>query len=197
MINIGYTPGCPGCRAAANDLKHRPHTAECRIRLEKAMLEDEMGSNRIKEAKAREDAFLEQQIRIADEASRPMIPTRQAEPEGATPPTPVAGEPRIREAPMPENPSEPRIRDPPNMTWEQITEENDFHDVVNNDAEMYDAIGNIPSDSDNMADQMMSIVQNHMSEVWSVPRVTNLVHKFGLNAGFAYDLLTHDETGKP
>ena len=76
-------------------------------------------------------------------------------------------------------------------------EENDFHEIVNNHAEMYDDSENTPSNIDNMADQVMAMVQNHASEVWSVPRVTKLAHKFGLNAGFAYDLLTHDETGEP
>ena len=115
----------------------------------------------------------------------------------ATPPTPVAEDAERRHDPMPDNPPEQRIMDPPGMTWEQIMEENDFHDIVNNDAEMDDAIENIPSDSDDLADQVMSVVQSHVSEVWSVPRVTKLAHQFGLNAGFAYDLLTHDETGEP
>ena len=126
LINFGYTPGCPGCREAANDLKHKAHTFECRVRLEKAMLEDEMGSNRIKEAKAREDALLEQQVRIADEASRPMIPMRQIEIEVATPPTPVAGEPRIVDSTMPDNTIEPHIRDPPSMSLELMLEEHGF-----------------------------------------------------------------------
>ena len=65
-----------------------------------------MGSNPIKQAKAREDAFLEQQIRIADEASRPMIPMKHDEPKGATPPIPVAKDSRIRDATMPDNPLE-------------------------------------------------------------------------------------------
>ena len=68
---------------------------------------------------------------------------------------------------------------------------------MNNDAEMYDASEDIPPDSDNMAGQVMSIVQNHVSEVWSVPRVTRMAPKFGLSAGFAYDLMTNDENGQP
>ena len=51
LVNYGYTPSCPGCYAAANDRKHRAHTADCRARIEKAMLEDEGGSNRVKDAK--------------------------------------------------------------------------------------------------------------------------------------------------
>ena len=34
------------------------------------MLADELGSNRVKDARAREDPYLEQAVRAADEASR-------------------------------------------------------------------------------------------------------------------------------
>ena len=62
LINDWYTPGCPGCQAAANDFRYKPHTVACRQRLETAMLADDLGSNRVKEAKAREDAYLEQAV---------------------------------------------------------------------------------------------------------------------------------------
>ena len=41
LVNFGYTPGCPGCYAAANEKKYRPHTGECRRRLEEAMTADD------------------------------------------------------------------------------------------------------------------------------------------------------------
>ena len=37
------------------------------------MLEDEAGNNRVKEAKAREDSYLEQKVREADEIARPEL----------------------------------------------------------------------------------------------------------------------------
>ena len=40
LVKYGCTPSCPGCYAAANDRKHRAHTADCRARIEKEMLED-------------------------------------------------------------------------------------------------------------------------------------------------------------
>ena len=70
LVNNGYTPGCPGCLAAANDRKYKPHTINCRQRIEKAMLEDEDGSNRVKEARHREDAYLEQKGHEADGAAK-------------------------------------------------------------------------------------------------------------------------------
>ena len=73
LINYGYTTSCPGCLSAANDLRHRPHTAACRKRLEEAMLADELGLNRVKDARVREDADLERAVRAADEASQPEL----------------------------------------------------------------------------------------------------------------------------
>ena len=67
------------------------------------------------------------------------------------------------------------------MSREDILSENNFHDIVNDDSEMYDAIDSIPLDADGMADQVMAVVQNHASEVWSPPRITRLASKFGLN----------------
>ena len=52
-VLYGSPPWRPGCYAAAIDRKYTPHTAECREIIEKAMLEDEEGTNKVKEAKAR------------------------------------------------------------------------------------------------------------------------------------------------
>ena len=35
---------------------------------------------------------------------------------------------------------------------------------MNDDSEMYDAIDSIPLDADGMADKVMAVVQNHVSE---------------------------------
>ena len=43
---------------------------ECRQRLEKAMLVDEAGTNRVKEAKHREDAYLEERVRRTNEDTK-------------------------------------------------------------------------------------------------------------------------------
>ena len=85
----------------------------------------------------------------------------------------------------------------PTLSWEERLQENDFHDVLNMDDEMYDEIENIPMTDDNIADQMLGIISNHVSEVWSPPRVTKLAHEFGLNPGFSYDIMTNDENGEP
>ena len=84
------------------------------------------------------------------------------------------------------------VNEPRQLSWDELLEENDFHDIVNDDAEMYNDIEEIPIDSGDLADQVMAVMRNHVSQVWSQPRVTSLAHEFGLNAEFAYDLLTCD-----
>ena len=75
--------------------------------------------------------------------------------------------------------------------------ENDFHDVVNQDQAMYDDINSVPGDSDDMVASIIGIVQKHVSEVWSPPRVTALAKQYGLNPGSAYDIETSDSNGSP
>ena len=186
LINYGYTPGCPGCQAAANDFRYKPHTIACRKRVEEAMLADDLGSNRVKDAKAREDAYLEQAVRAADEASGRIRDQ---------PATDHSIQPNLHEVPVDD--SVPANNAPKPMRWDEMLEENDFHDIVNDDTEMYDAIEALPMDSEDLADQVINVVQNHVSEMWSPPRVTKLAHRFGLSAGFAYDLTVNDENGNP
>ena len=84
-----------------------------------------------------------------------------------------------------------------NLCWKEDLEENKFHDIVNDDSEMCDAIDRTPSDSDGMANQEMSIVQKHVLEVWSPLRETRLESQFGLKPGFTYNLVVNDEGGNP
>ena len=154
------------------------------------------GTNRIKEAKLREYADLEEQLRRADaenkeEADRqrslessPMVTTAETE--------------RTVEKDSREVHIEPNARDTEqSMTWEQRLEEHHFHDVVNSDDQTYQDIDDIPMDSEDVADRMISMIQNHVSEVWSHPRVTKLTSEYGLSPGFAYDIEVNDENCTP
>ena len=51
---------------------------------------------------------------------------------------------------------------------------NNFHDIVNADDEIYEAIDSVPMDQEGMADTIIGMVHNHMSEVWPPPRVNKL-----------------------
>mgnify|MGYP000930717893 FL=1 len=121
-------------------------------------------------------------MRAADEASKAEASQIPARAEVA-----LDGR-RSVEPETPIGPAAPATNTSGELKWEDILNENNFHDVVNDDTEMYDAIDSIPLDADGMADQVMAVVQNHVSEVWSPPRVTKLAGKFGLSPGFAYDL---------
>ena len=71
------------------------------------------------------------------------------------------------------------------------------HDIVNDDEEMYGEIGDVSIEDQDMVNQIIGIVQNHVSEVWSPPRVTKLAHEYDLKPGFSFDIQTNDENGKP
>ena len=74
---------------------------------------------------------------------------------------------------------------------------NNFHDLVNQDQNMYEAIDAIPNDQDDMVSAIIATAQRHVSEVWSPPRVTALAPEYGRLPGSAYDIETNDELGQP
>ena len=52
----GFTVGCPGCEAIECNLSvRRGHTEECRLRIEKAMADSDMGREKLQRAKERLD----------------------------------------------------------------------------------------------------------------------------------------------
>ena len=105
LVNHGYTPGCPGCYKAATDTKHKQHTAACRERLAKALIEDENEAHRMIEAQEREDAFLENAIREGDThvENNSAVSPRSDMPDASVPPaTPIM-------PPVAESSTEPRV----------------------------------------------------------------------------------------
>ena len=75
---------------------------------------------------------------------------------------------------------------PEPSNWDEALNENNFHEIVNDDADMYEQIEAIPADDDNMVNSTMTIVRNHISEVWSPPRVTEFASEYGLSPSFSY-----------
>lgn len=145
----------------------------------------------MKDARAREDAYLEQAARAADEASKAESSQIPARAEVA-----LDGR-RSIDPETPVGPAAPATNTSEQMSWEEALNENNFHDIVNDGSEMYDAIESIPLYADGMANQVMAKAQNHVSEVWSPPRITKQASQFGLNPGFAYVLENNDENGNP
>ena len=60
------------------------------------------------------------------------------------------------------------------IDWNDRLMENNFHDIVNADDEMYEAIDNVPMGQQGMADAIIGIIHNHVSEVGAPPRVNKL-----------------------
>ena len=74
------------------------------------------------------------------------------------------------EAPEPQAPGQnaPSAVSAP-TSYEHMLNENNFHDVVNQDQDMYDAIDAIPIDQDGMVNSIVATVQRHVSEVGHRP----------------------------
>ena len=67
LKQIGYTPGCPGCRALQTRRTRVGHSDECRKRAVDAMKDTAIGRERITAAKRREDEFLARAFQESDE----------------------------------------------------------------------------------------------------------------------------------
>ena len=58
----GYTPGCGGCEfLETGNGQRQNHTTECRERMEALLENDEAGQQRLREAKDRQDLWIEKQ----------------------------------------------------------------------------------------------------------------------------------------
>ena len=144
-------------------------TSQCVEIIAKALMDDEAEAHRSIDAREREDAFLEKAIMEGD--------IRVDNNVAAAPNTPMTGSPM----PPTVTPPTPRMEsmDPAPITHEEVLDENDFHEIINQDQEMYDAIEAVPIGSDDMIGSIVAVVQRHVSEVWSRPRVTKLAHEHG------------------
>ena len=160
-------------------------------------MEDDTGNNRVKAAREREDAYLEEKIREGDlDPNREHRAVKQhrevSDQVQNQPATPVS-------VPMEEavQTQQEQTMDRNPTTWDERLMENDFHEVVNADDDMYDAIEAIPMDQENMVNHIIGIIHNHVSEVWSPPRVNALAAEYSLTPGFSYDIQVNDENGEP
>ena len=61
--------------------------------------------------------------------------------------------------------------------------ENVFHEIVNDDEGMYAEKRDVTIGNHNMVYKIIGIVQNHVSKVWSPPRVTKLARELMLKHG--------------
>ena len=134
----------------------------------------------------------EGEIPAAASRSVPTPPTPQEDPV-QTMPNPVQQE---IEVPVLRESSEEQVLRNANY-WNRQLDEDNFHDIVNEDDQMYDDIDAAPVDGDNMVNQILAIVKNHVSEVWSPPRVNKLAIQYGLQPGFSYDIQVDDDNGIP
>ena len=74
---FGATAGCEGCKAAIRGGGVRPHTEECRARIEKAIKESEGKDNRVTRAYEKQGEWIAKQMEEAEKRKQPE--TREEE----------------------------------------------------------------------------------------------------------------------
>ena len=182
-INLGYTTHCPECYSARNLTSHKPHKPVCRERLRAAMLSDEQYAQRIKNATGRQDSWLECRVMECAEA---------AEKDNLMKNDGTNNEPDNCAM------TDVQKQDRQDMADEKSLSTDGLYKEVNDDLER--RLANIPDDDDD--DESIQGILNgeiraHVAEAYSPPRVIARAARFGLAPGFAMDLLTSDEAGKP
>ena len=163
-------------------MNHKPHTPVCRGRIQKAMEDDELAAQRIKDASGRQDSWLERRVEESDVRKSVKIDRRgyaidekQDEPNDA------------KDAKVDQD-----MHDPTSAVDKSLADE-DFHKQVDMDFE--ERMNGIPDESDMMHDEVIGVLRAHVAEVYSPPRVTLRAKRFGLLPGFSMDLETSDEDG--
>ena len=78
---------------------------------------------------------------------------------------------------------------------DRYLDEDDFYKEVNKDLES--RLDDIDPDEDRMADLVIGALNNHVSEIYSPPRINAFAKNHGLAPGFALDMLVNDENGHP
>ena len=180
LITYGFTPGCPGCYAAKHNAKYKNHTPACREIIRTAMVKDEVERRKIEEAQEREDAWLER--RVAEGARR------HEEERGEV----VEGQ--DDEQVVDRDDEQVVDRD----TFDGGADPMDSMDLFKEvDQDLEDKLISIPDDGDSMVELIGQVIQKHVTEVYSPPRITALAREYGLNPGDAMDLTTMDEDGNP
>ena len=53
LVKFGYAENCDGCNAAQLGAEAKPHSEGCRERIRQAMVNDDMGQQRLQEAEQR------------------------------------------------------------------------------------------------------------------------------------------------
>ena len=151
LINLGYTPHCPGCYSAKNLTSHKPHTPVFRERLRKAMMEDEQYAQRIKDAEGRQDSWLERRVIEGAEATENVS-------------NPIKVDDDMNEPNNDKVTSDLQQADRQRAAHERGFDEDDFHKQVNNDFET--RLAEIPdSDDDSMHGLLIGALRAHVPEV--------------------------------
>ena len=65
------------------------------------------------------------------------------------------------------------------------------------DMDLQDKIDSVPPEDEDLINHVLAILQKHIAEVYSPPRITKLAHEHRLEPGSAFDITINDENGAP
>ena len=198
LIKHGYTRNCPGCNAAMAGRTPQPaHSSVCRDRYQQILLQDEAGKRRVQSAQERltnnePNQQQQQQQQSQQQQIQQQIP---ADPEQMEEDELFSSENVERTARYHDSsrPAPPEAVTPVGDSVPQTPP-----DLLDEFAPDDDMLGS--TDTRLLAQIAIEYIQygNHISELFSPPRVTHIATKIGLKPGFALDLTQVDpEDGKP
>ena len=191
VIKYGQTPGCTGCHNQMNGLGHKPHTPLCRERFGKLMMQDPLDCHRVANAQQREYAYHERQLRKTYQNTDDDKDTEQKKDDHAHP-QPELPQHEQPDLPQPEHEQERAKRIDGALERALV----DF-DPDEEDMELEDKLITVPDTDMHMIENIIAILNTHISEVYSPPRLAKIAHEYGLLAGTSFDITMNDETGMP
>ena len=194
--NFGKTPGCRRCEIDSErgwGNTKLPHSRECRVRIEAKLEETEDGRRRLEEAKKRADRWTAEQYEgaPAEEDAEPEPPEHDARLE----PPDDHVDPR-EGVPGPETPREDADMA---MLLEAVPYEEQKM-IKMKDREIMEIVRQLGGQGQAYRRERTRALRPLLSEIYSAPRVTaaaKLLPGLGIIPGFALDLTTLAEDGKP
>ena len=221
LERFGHTYGCDGCTAKVMGDRPKPHSRECRARIEEAIKSSSDISSEV--LRARDDrrsggvasgakpsgpevdseTVIVEEENNEDEATvAPTVNKRQSRDEG--PEDDDHEDPSAKRRRL-ANIRRQRIEASVNSVMNQMIKEGDkaigalcTRESVKAIIDSLDTACTRKLEREILREEKKALVRGiDVSEVYSQPRMTKMAESLGLKKGFALDLLTNDEAGVP
>ena len=225
LRDYGYTNKCRKCQAIKrgdNSLASRSHDSECRERIKKAMIEDDMRKEKLQKVEDKKNEYIARQVetgeerekaakrvRVAVEGEASASSSSSSAGQGGVPPVETITTPSQQDTEVRDEGTGKRMRDAQEDEAERerpthyrsIEEEDDKEDEVMDDGTMNYVETKKQQrrfeDEDMEGLLSMSEGKYHVVEIFSPPRVCSRAREKGMRGGWSLDWQTRDPvTGK-